>query len=102
MATFKTNDGVKIYYEDHGKGKKTLFMLPGWTCTTKFWKYNVPELSKHFRVSQRIHGITHKAHAKHHNTEYNLEPDLKNAPGGLRDIQTVVWVAKVGHALTSK
>lgn len=33
-------------------------------------------------------------HAKHNNTEYNLEPDVKNAPGGLRDVQTVGWVAK--------
>ena len=33
-------------------------------------------------------------HHKHNDTEYNLEPDLKNAPGGLRDIQTIVWVTK--------
>ncbi|KAF0804129.1 PII uridylyl-transferase [Alcanivorax xiamenensis] len=33
-------------------------------------------------------------HAKHNDTEYNLEPDLKNAPGGLRDFQMISWVAR--------
>jgi [protein-PII] uridylyltransferase len=33
-------------------------------------------------------------HEKHGNTEYNLEPNIKEAPGGLRDIQTIGWVSK--------
>ncbi|MCP5014318.1 MAG: [protein-PII] uridylyltransferase [Ketobacter sp.] len=31
---------------------------------------------------------------KFSNTEFNLEPDIKGAPGGLRDIQNIGWVAK--------
>lgn len=33
-------------------------------------------------------------HHKHGDTEYNLEPNIKEAPGGLRDIQLVNWTAK--------
>jgi [protein-PII] uridylyltransferase len=33
-------------------------------------------------------------HEKYKNSEYNLEPNIKNAPGGLRDIQMITWVAK--------
>lgn len=33
-------------------------------------------------------------HGKYGNTASNLEPNIKNAPGGLRDLQTIGWVAK--------
>ena len=35
-----------------------------------------------------------RRYAQHNNTESNLEPDIKNAPGGIRDINQIGWIAK--------
>ena len=33
-------------------------------------------------------------HAKHQDTPYSLEPNLKEAPGGLRDLQVIQWISR--------
>ena len=36
-------------------------------------------------------------HAKHQDTPYSLEPNCKESPGGLRDLQVILWIARAAQ-----
>ncbi len=40
-------------------------------------------------------------HTKFENTPYSLEPNCKESPGGLRDLQVILWVAKAAGLVNS-
>lgn len=54
--------------------------------TTQLWSSERFFLAKMNEQEQR--------YGKYHDTAYNLEPNIKEGPGGLRDIQVIGWVFK--------
>ncbi len=87
-AYFKTPDGANLYYEDQGEGTPLIF-VHGWTCSSKVWQKNIPELIKQFRVvtlDLRGHGNSVKTLQGHQISQYGLDVrslieylDLKDA-----------------------
>jgi [protein-PII] uridylyltransferase len=39
----------------------------------------------------------HRRHARHNDVALNLEPNIKESPGGLRDLQTVLWISRASN-----
>jgi [protein-PII] uridylyltransferase len=44
---------------------------------------------------QRLADITRSRHAKHGNTVFHLEPNVKDSPGGMRDYNVAHWLALI-------
>lgn len=56
------------------------------TSTDKMWPSSEFLIQKYLEQKER--------HEKYNDTEYNLEPNVKGSPGGLRDIQTILWIGR--------
>lgn len=49
-------------------------------------------------LARQLERLTRARHAKFQSTIYHLEPNVKEAPGGLRDLHLVWWLAKLRQA----
>jgi [protein-PII] uridylyltransferase len=47
-------------------------------------------------LGKNIAQMTRERHARFQDTIYHLEPNVKDTPGGLRDLQVLRWFAKLG------
>jgi [protein-PII] uridylyltransferase len=46
-------------------------------------------------ISRQLCRLAHQRHTKFHNTIYHLEPNIKEGPGGLRDLHLVAWLEQL-------
>ncbi len=49
-------------------------------------------------LTRRLCDLSRSRHAKFQDTIYHLAPDMKETPGGLRDLHLLGWLAKLGKA----
>lgn len=59
------------------------------TALPKFYRMHGKSLSRH------LARLTRFRHAKYQNTIYHMEPNIKETPGSLRDLQVVRWFAQM-------
>ena len=50
---------------------------------------------KAFYIAKKLE--LEQRHAKHQDTPYSLEPNCKESPGGLRDLQVIMWIARAAN-----
>ncbi len=62
------------------------------------------ELTRELNASRSLPAFLHakleeqrKRHGRHNDIALNLEPNIKESPGGLRDLQTVLWIARAAN-----
>jgi pimeloyl-ACP methyl ester carboxylesterase len=89
-------DDIGMYYEIHGEGEP-LLLIHGWGASHEFWRAQVPQLSKSFKVitcDLRGHGETDKADPRNYS--------IKLFTGDLEMMLDKLGVEKlhlVGHSL---
>lgn len=93
MASFQTNDGVELFYEDVGSGKP-MVLVHGWTASHRSFRYQV----EHFKKIMRVISIDLRGHGDSQKPQFGyrisrLAKDLDDllTALNLKDITLLGW-----------
>jgi pimeloyl-ACP methyl ester carboxylesterase/UDP:flavonoid glycosyltransferase YjiC (YdhE family) len=90
---YAVNDGVRIYYEVHGSGPRTVVLLPTWQIVDSgVWKMQVPYLSRHARV------VTYDARGNGR-SDRPQEPEAYAGPVVADDLRAVLDATETDRAV---
>lgn len=84
MGTFRTHDGLNLYYEEHGRGEPVV-LLGGIMMSTASWVQHAPILAEHVRLillDLRDQGRSDRA-----SSEYRLDAHVLDVLGLLDELE---------------
>lgn len=91
-----SKDGTPISYEVYGKGEPTLVLVHGWSCDSRYWRFQIPHFSKKYRVIViDLAGHGHSGTSRQNYTMASFGEDLQavtEATGSKR-------VILIGHSM---
>lgn len=89
QSKFADFGGVKIHYNDSGKGSKAIIFIHGWACNADFWKQSINEFPNYRTIAVDLPGHGQSDKPK---TVYTMDYFAKSIEAVMRD-------AKVGRAV---
>jgi pimeloyl-ACP methyl ester carboxylesterase len=91
-----SSDGLQISYTDQGSGDLTLVFVHGWSCDKSYWKNQVPEFSKNYRVVNVDYGGHGSSGTERENFTINSFGDDVVAVVDKLDLDNVILI---GHSM---
>lgn len=94
-SRFANFDGVKIHFQETGKGKKALILVHGWTCSADFWKESINAFPEYRVIAVDLpgHGKSDKP-----KTDYTMEYFAKSIAAVMKEAK-VEKAVLAGHSM---
>lgn len=93
---FAQLDGMRVHYQNYGKGKEAIVFVHGWTCNANFWKANIPA----FTSSSRVIAIDLPGHGESDKPQTTYSMDLfARAINAVMQDAKVERVVLIGHSM---
>jgi len=94
-----SSDGQLISYNVFGKGDVTLVFVHGWSCDSRYWRYQIPYFWKKYRVV--IIDLAGHGNSEQNRKAYTLEAFAQDIKAVVEDVNAA-RVILIGHSFAGE